>query len=107
MVNIPNLVRINKDANHNIALLEEMLLSFKINSDKDRANFSNITIALHGYRMISNASECILINEDVLKDEEGNFYIKFSDAEVQEVNKPEVPESTKGKICDCENKGEE
>ena len=47
---------------------------------------------LRGYRMIADASEAMLINEDVLKGEDGSFYQKIEDEE-----KVEEPDNKDGK----------
>ena len=42
---------------------------------------------LNGFRNIANASEAMLINEEVLKDDNGDFYQKIKD-ECDEENNP-------------------
>lgn len=76
---IKNLIDINNDANASIANLESDAQAIKIESDKDKANFGNICVMLRGYRMIADASEAMLINENVLKGEDGAFYQKIED----------------------------
>lgn len=76
---IKNLININNDANASIANLESDAQAIKIESDKDKANFGNICVMLRGYRMIADASEAMLINENVLKGEDGEFYQKIED----------------------------
>ena len=76
---IKNLININNDANASIANLEADAQAIKIENDKDKANFGNICVMLRGYRMIADASEAMLINEDVLKGDDGEFYQKIED----------------------------
>lgn len=77
---IKNLIEINEDANASIVNLETDAKSIEIKNDKDKANFGNTCVMLHGYRMIADASEAMLINENVLKGDDG-FYQKIEDEE--------------------------
>ena len=85
---IKNLIEINEDANASIINLEDDAQNIKIESDKDKANFGNICVMLRGYRMIADASEAMLINENVLKGKDGNFYQKIEEDDEEE----EAPE---------------
>lgn len=76
---IKNLIRVNKDAKETIEALEKALPTVEINDDKDKANFGNLCLILKSYRIINEASEAMLFNEDVLSDGEGNFYEKIED----------------------------
>ena len=76
-INIKGLIKVNKDANENIAQLEELVEKFKIENEKDKANFGNICVALRGHRMVADATEAMLINEGVIKDYNGEFYVKI------------------------------
>jgi hypothetical protein len=78
-MNIKGLIKINKFANENISQLEKLCADIKIKSDKDKANFGNVCVALRGFRMVAEATEAMLVNEDVLQDENGNFYQKIED----------------------------
>ena len=78
---IKNLISINEDANVSIQNLEADAKAIKIEDDKDKANFGNICVMLRGYRMIADASEAMLINENVLKGKDGNFYQKIEEDE--------------------------
>lgn len=89
---IKNLIEINNDANASIVNLEADAQAIKIENDKDKANFGNICVMLRGYRMIADASEAMLINEDVLKGQDGNFYQKIEDEEEAPGNEPEHKE---------------
>ena len=86
---IKNLIEINEDANAGIVNLERDAQNIQIENDKDKANFGNICVMLRGYRMIADASEAMLINENVLKGNDGNFYQK-----IEEDNEEEIPVQT-------------
>ena len=73
---IKNLININNDANCSIVALEADIQAIKIENDKDKANFGNMCVMLRGYRMIADASEAMLVNEKVLKGDDG-FYQKI------------------------------
>lgn len=75
---IKNLIDINNDANGSIVALESDIQAIKIENDKDKANFGNLCVMLRGYRMVADASEAMLINENVLKGDDG-FYQKIED----------------------------
>lgn len=83
---IRNLISINKDANTSIVNLEHDAQAIKIENDKDKANFGNICVMLRGYRMIADSSEAMLINENVLKDDNGDFYQKIEDEEEKDMS---------------------
>ena len=78
---IKGLIAANKDAVENINDLEVLVQNAKIENEKDKANFGNLCVALRGYRMVADATEALLINENVLQDEKGDFYQKIEDDE--------------------------
>ena len=95
---IKNLIDINEDANASIVALEADAQAIKIDSDKDKANFGNICVMLRGYRMIADASEAMLINENVLKGKDGNFYQKIEEDDEEEAPEhEEAPANTPSK----------
>ena len=73
---IKNLINVNKEATKNIASLESAIQKLKVTTEKDKVNFGNLCIALKGFRMVSEATECLLRNENVLKTENNEFYVK-------------------------------
>lgn len=77
---IKNLIEINNYANASIVNLEADAKAIKIENDKDKANFGNICVMLRGYRMVADASEAMLNNENVLKGDDG-FYQKIEEDE--------------------------
>lgn len=74
---IKTLINVNKDANKNIDALESTIQNITVTTEKDKVNFGNLCIALRGFRMVSEATECLLVNENVLKTEDNEFYIKI------------------------------
>ena len=86
---IKSLIATNKEANANIAVLEQNVREYPIVDEKTKANFGNLCIALKGYRMVADATEALLINENVLKDDKGDFYQKIEDDRPEDDTKDE------------------
>lgn len=78
---IKNLINVNKEATKNIAALESSIQNLKVTTEKDKANFGNLCIVLKGFHMVSEGTECLLRNENVLKVNETDFYVKVTDEE--------------------------
>ena len=78
---IKTLIEANKDAVSNIAVLEATVREYPITDEKSKTNFGNLCILLNGYRNVAKATDCLLINENVLKDDEGNYYQKIEEEE--------------------------
>ena len=76
---IEKLIEVNKNACENINSLEQALQTFKVNDEKSKVNFGNLCVALRGFRMVADATEAMLINDDVLKGEDGEFYKKIKE----------------------------
>ena len=85
---IKTLINVNKDANKNIDALESTIQNITVTTEKDKVNFGNLCIALKGFRMVSEATECLLVNENVLKTEDDEFYVKV-ETEVKPDNNQE------------------
>ena len=89
---IKTLIDANKDAVENIAVLEDTIEAYPITDEKSKTNFGNLCILLNGYRNVAKATDCLLINENVLKDTNGNYYQKIEDEkevpEEQVMNQP-------------------
>ena len=82
---IKTLIEANKDAVSNSAVLEDTIKDYPIIDEKSKTNFGNLCILLNGYRNVAKATDCLLINENVIKDAEGNYYQKIEeDKEVPE-----------------------
>ena len=85
---IKTLIEANRDAVDNVAILEGVVKDYPVTDEKSKTNFGNLCILLNGYRNVAKATDCLLINESVLKDAEGNYYQKIEEEE-------EVPEEGK------------
>ncbi len=88
---IKTLIDANKDAVSNIAVLEATVRDYPVTDEKSKTNFGNLCILLNGYRNVAKATDCLLINENVLKDANGNYYQKIEDEEEapeEQVNQP-------------------
>ena len=85
---IKTLIEANRDAVDNVAVLEGVVREYPVTDEKSKTNFGNLCILLNGYRNVAKATDCLLINENVLKDAEGNYYQKIEEEE-------EVPEEDK------------
>ena len=83
---IKNLINVNNEANKNIDALESTIQDMNITTEKDKVNFGNLCIALKGFRMVSEATECLLRNENVLKTEDNEFYVKVNIEEKPDTN---------------------
>ena len=83
---IKNLIDVNNEATKNIAALESTIQNMNITTEKDKVNFGNLCIALKGFRMVSEATECLLRNENVLKTEDNEFYVKVNTKEKPDTN---------------------
>lgn len=83
---IKTLINVNKDATKNIDALESTIQNITVTTEKDKVNFGNLCIALKGFRMVSEATECLLVNENVLKTEDNEFYVKIDTIEKPDNN---------------------
>lgn len=83
---IKNLINVNNEVTKNIDALESTIQDMKITTEKDKVNFGNLCIALKGFRMVSEATECLLRNENVLKTEDNEFYVKVNTEEKPDTN---------------------
>lgn len=91
---IKNLININKTSVETISALEEVITGFKIENDRDKADFGNLCLILKANRIIADATEAMLANDDVLKDDNGDYYKKIEDNETP-VNGPVDEPKTK------------
>ena len=88
---IKTLIEANRDAVDNVAVLEGVVKDYPVTDEKSKTNFGNLCILLNGYRNVAKATDCLLINENVLKDNDGNYYQKIEDEEEapeEQVNQP-------------------
>lgn len=86
---IKTLIKANKDAVSNIAVLEATVREYPVTDEKSKTNFGNLCILLNGYRNVAKATDCLLINENVLKDAQGNYY--------QKIDEDIIPPTAEGK----------
>lgn len=90
-------IKVNKIATQYCKELEATIAGFAPtdNLAKDKADFGNIIVMLKGFRMIKEASEAFLYNNDILKSPSGEFYAKIED-ESEEHREPaeETPDET-------------
>ena len=86
---IKYLISQHNNAVENVEALEQSCLEAKVVDEKSKANFGNLCVALRGYRMVADATEALLINENVLKDDKGDFYQKIEDDEPEDTETPE------------------
>lgn len=98
-MDIKFIIGVNKNACEQIASIEKNISIYTIENDKDKANFGNLCVALRGFRMVADATEALLVNENVLKGADGNFYQKVEDDGnfYQKVENDVVPPSTEDK----------
>lgn len=75
------IIEINKLATEYCKKLEATVAGFgpTDNLAKDKADFGNIIVMLKGFRMVKEASEAFLYNNDILKSPSGEFYAKIKD----------------------------
>ena len=88
----------HNNAVRNINDIEKTCANCKVTDDKSKAQFGNFCIALKGYRLVADATEASLMNENILKGEDGCFYEKVEDTIRVSEN------SAKGSDFDKDNK---
>ena len=76
---VKHLIEVNKFANAEIAQLEDFIKVVSIDNDKDKVNFGNACVMLRSLRAVADTTEAMLINENVLQDDNGNFYQKIEE----------------------------
>lgn len=87
---IKKLIEVNKFASQNIKELQETITKASFdNSEKDRVNFGNLCTALTGFRLVNDAMEALLANEDIVVTEHGAYYKKIDDNNEPEFDKEE------------------
>ena len=88
MVNdyVNHLITLNKMANDEIKALEMVCANTIVNDEKSKAYFGNACILLNAMRRVDEATEAMLVNENVLKDEKGEFYQKIEETPTEVLN---------------------
>jgi len=74
---VQRLINVNKFVNNEIQALQETIANGKFETEKDRINFGNLCTALTGFRLVNDAMEALLANEDVVVTDTGNYYQKI------------------------------
>lgn len=78
---IKALIDINKFAVGNIKIFEDYCRTTNVSDEKAKADFGNACICLHGFRDVADATESMLINAGVFKDDNNNFFEKIDTEE--------------------------
>ena len=76
---IKHLIEVNKFANAEINQLEDFIKVVEIHNEKEKATFGNACVMLRSLRAVADTTEAMLINENVLQDDNGDFYQKIED----------------------------
>ena len=80
---VNRLISLNKMANDEIEALEIVCANTVVNDEKSKAYFGNACILLSAMRRVDEATEAMLNNESVLKDDKGEFYQKIEETPVK------------------------
>ena len=79
---VKNSVKEIKEVSAKRSNLEDLLINYShVETDdheKDLTNFGNLSIAVHGYKMVETALRCIVLNEGYIEDNDGEFYEKIN-----------------------------
>lgn len=79
---VKNIVKEIKEISAKRSNLEDLLVNYShVETDdheKDLTNFGNLSIAVHGYKMVETALRCIVLNEGYIEDNDGEFYEKIN-----------------------------
>ena len=76
---VEKLIKVNKFVNNEIQALQETIANGEFKTEKDRINFGNLCTALTGFRLVNDAMEALLANEDIVVTEQGGYYQKIDD----------------------------
>lgn len=77
---VKKLIEVNKFASQNIKELQDTIANCQFDgSEKDKINFGNLCTALTGFRLVNDAMEALLANEDIVVTEQGGYYQKIDD----------------------------
>lgn len=91
---IKNLIEVHKIERERIAEIQDVVANCEIKTDKDKANFGNLCLILKASRIICDATEAMLANEDVILGVDCEFYQK-----VVETETPVEPETESKDEC--------
>lgn len=85
---IKHLIDLNNLSSNEIGALEDFCATFSVVDEKSKVLFGNACILLNAMRRVNESTEAMLANEDVLKDDKGEFYQK-----IENYNEDENPDS--------------
>ena len=78
---VKNIVKEIKEVSAKRNNLEDLLVNYSHvetnDHEKNLTNFGNLSIAVHGYKMVETALRCIVLNEGYIEDNNGEFYEKI------------------------------
>ena len=74
---IKRLIKLNKDSIDNIAILENILKTVNTEIPNGKVEFGYLCVVIESLRTIAFRTEHLLNNNDVIKNEEGDFYSKI------------------------------
>lgn len=79
---VKNIVKEIKEVSAKRNNLEDLLVNYSHvetnDHEKDLTNFGNLSIAVHGYKMVETALKCIILNEGYVEGTDGEFYEKIN-----------------------------
>ena len=79
---VKNIIKEIKEVSAKRSNLEDLLVNYSHvetdDHDKDLTNFGNLSIAVHGYKMVETALKCIVLNEGYVEGSDGEFYEKIN-----------------------------
>lgn len=76
-MNIKKIIEVNNFVDNEIQALREIIANSKFETEKDRITLGNIWTAFTGFRLVGDALEGLLANEDVVVTVSGNYYQKI------------------------------
>lgn len=76
---IKSLIKLNKDSINNIDTLDKVLKTIDIKTSKDKIEFGYLCIVLESLNTIVTRTGQLLFNNDIIKNEKGDFYSKIDD----------------------------
>ena len=74
---IKRLIKLNKDSINNITILENILKTLNTEIPSGKVEFGYLCVVIESLRTIAVRTEHLLNNNDVIKNEEGDFYSKI------------------------------
>lgn len=88
-MNIKKIIEVNNFVDNEIQALREIIANSKFETEKDRINLGNFWTAFTGFRLVSDAVEGLLANEDVVVTVDGNYYRKIDSSALEPTDEQE------------------